>query len=490
MRKWWIVIALAVLAASCGEAVDSGGEPGIGPVVPVTETTVDPPVNACEQFIELTGSLAGEQDYDRYQDTLREAIRPVIMLAVERGVLSDEDQDQAFALERAFAGDARGDDLWAIEDLGRLLAAEGVEGCDELWHNLGPMPGEPPIPWAEAAAVEIDSEFEFGTADRACDVFIETMQAWVEEASTGAEYGPSMAAAAETLISELEALGIPQASGDLSRAAELWISYPWVRAGEESMRPLELASEALADVGTGRCGEVFAAIIPGYGKPPPPYVPPVPITVSLETVPEFDPGMACGYARVESMHTVPTTEPLDDDARRAVDALRGAEEEGNGFTNTFRYEIFSRTADELILLGSASDGSLSYARFDRTDAGWKPSGWGTCEWRADRHESVPWQVHPDYEIDPASSSIELLATDWCGMITKKGHEVLVVSEFEADTVTFEVWESHAVPPGPNGELRAETMECSMGYALHLVVDLPAPIGDRTVLGEYDSLDQP
>ncbi|MEN8114654.1 MAG: hypothetical protein ABFS21_09725 [Actinomycetota bacterium] len=483
MRKWWIVIALGVVAVSCGEVADA---PGVSETVPNDSAGA-----ACRDFVEQTRSLPDESDHARYQATLKDAIRPVIHLAVDRGVLSDEDQNQALALERIFAGDARGDDLWAIEDLGRILSADGVEGCDELWHNLGPMPPEPPMQWDEPPAVEIDSEFETGTADHACDVFIETINAMLESRRPeGAEYGPSMADAAETLIGELKALDITEASDELSLVADLWREYRYERAGEESMRPLETASEELADVGSGRCGELFAAIIPGYGEPPAPYIPPDPITLDVIAVGEFDPGMACGRAHMASMHDVPSTEPFDDDAQQAFEALREAEEAGKWFTSTFQYGIFSRTDDELVLLGSAADGSLSSAAFRRVDGAWDPSGWGTCEWRPAGWKRIAWQVHPDYTIDPDSDSIDLLAADWCGVVTNKNHEIVVAAVYGEGSLSFELWEGHAHPPGPDGELVAETLECAIGLQLHLSVALPEPIGDRAIQGEYASLDMP
>lgn len=498
MRKWWIVLLLAVVVAACGEPTDQlfrhpvatvGGETRIESE-DRPDVLSDAAAETCRWFIDETAVLASEDDFERYRAVLSEAIHPVVNMAYGRGLPIDENQDLALALERIFAGDALSDDLWAIERVGEMLVEDGVFECGALWHNLALMPPPPPMQWGEPPAVEIESGYEDGTADRACDVFIKTINVWEAEASHGAQYGPAMADAVDSLIADLEAAGAGAATKDLEQVAWIWREYPWERANEEGSVSLIAAGEALAGSETGRCGDLFHAVNPPNREPAVPYAPPDPITIDVVAVGEFDPGMACGRARMASMHDIPTTEPLDDDARQAFEALRDAEEAGKWFTSTYRYDIFSRTDDRLVLLGEADDGSLSSAEFERVGGEWRPRGWGTCEWRADRYENVAWQVHPDYPVDRSARTIDLLATDWCGIVTEKDHEVTVVADVGDGTVSFEVWEDHAPRPNPDGAFTAETLACAMGLRLHLRVTLPEPIGSRAIEGEHADLEMP
>ena len=472
MRRRWIVSALALIAASCGDSFATvPARIGDGEAVAAG--------GVCGEFVSRTEPIARTRvDRATYQSILSEAIFPVVDTAYRRGLPIDENQDLALALERIYAGDARSDDLWAIEAVGRMLAEDGLPECNELWHNLGPMAPTPSPEREEAPAIEIESDYEVGTADRACDVFIRTVNGWEEAASTGTEYGPAMAGAVDALIGGLETLGITEATANLTEVALLWRTKPWVQANEEGGVPLIAAGELLTDVESGRCGELFDAVNPPSRDVP--YEPPEPITIDLVSVSDFDPGMACGRARVASLSAIPSTEPLDADARGAVEALRSVEEEGNWFTSTFRYEIFSRTDDELVLLGASLDGTmLSDAYFDRVGDEWRPSGWGTCEWRSDDYEQIAWQIRPGFTVDPSSRTIELLAEDWCGSVTNSGHEVLVVSYYDDDSVDIAVWQSLSPRASGDGTGFGD-LSCSIGTQILLKVELPEPIGSRAI----------
>jgi len=477
MRKWWILFVLALVLVSCGATEELGYSEGAA--------SLGEPKGLCETFIDQTALFDAQQNASSYQEILGTAIRPVIDYAVDHELVSDNNQDLAFALERLYAGDAEEDDLWAVETLGHMLTEYGVSGCETIWHNLGPMPPRPAQTWDSPPAVGISSEYAIGTADHACDVFIKTINVWEVDASHGAEYGSSMAGAVETLIRDLEAVDVSEATTSLETVASLWATKPWVQANEEGGAPLIEAGEALVGVGSGRCADLFDAVSPPFRESESPVDVPVTPTIDIESVVMFDPGTACGYAVLASMSTVPSTEPLDADALQAMEAFRGAEEEGAGFSDTYQYEIFSRTNDRLILLGTAADGSLSDAAFDRVNGAWLPSGWGTCSWQPDGYQLVAWQLHPDYPLDPEAEVVDLLAVDECGSVAEHGYEVVVVAEDAGDLITFEIWQS--LYPSPGSGEQVNDSSCSIGGRLHLRVLLPDPVGGRSIEGEYTDL---
>ena len=479
MKEWWIPVVMVFVLASCAESPSSqySGE----------AASLDGPVGICETFIEHTTPLGFPQDASGYQEILGEAVRPVIDFALEHELVSNDNQDLGFALERLYAGDAQEDDLWAVEALGHMLVEYGVPGCEMIWRNLGPMAPRPAQTWETPPAVEISSEYAAGTADHACDVFIKTINVWEADASHGAEYGPSMAEAVETLIRDLEAVDISEATTSLQAVASLWANKPWVQANEEGGAPLIEAGEALVGVGSGRCADLFDAVNPPFREPGVPVDPPVTPTIEIEAIPAFDPGKSCGDASLPSMSSVPSTEALDGDALQAMDAFRDAEEEGSWFTNTYQYEIFSRADDRLVLLGTTADGSFSSARFARVDGAWRPSGWGTCHWRPTGFRRAAWQLHPDHPIDPDARVIDLFAVDECGSVAGGAHEVVVVADDSGGTIALEVWQSLYPPPLADGSYADSTMSCLIGGRLHLRVVLPGPVGGRVIEGEYDDL---
>lgn len=468
---------MVFVLASCGEAE---GSPYFEQRELLSES-----MSVCEVFIQRTGSLGSPRDMSSYQEILADAVWPVIDYAYDHELVSDNNQDLGFALERLYAGDAQEDDLWAVDTLGAMLTEYGVPGCERLWHNLGPMAPRPAQTWDTPPAFEITSEYVPGTADYACDVFIQTINVWEADASRGAEYGPSMAEAVEALILELEALVIHEATAKLEEVALLWGSKPWVQANEEGGMPLIEAGEALVGVGTGRCSDLFDAVNPPFRESDVPFLEPVTPTIDIEAVPAFDPGIACGHAELPSMSSVPSTQPLDADALQAMDAFRRAEEEGSWFTNTFQYEIFSRTGEQLILLGTAADGSHSDAAFDRVDGAWRPGGWGTCFWQPAGFQLAAWQIHPDHPLDPEARLVNILAVDECGSVAERSYELVVVAKDAGDTITFEVWQS-LYPQAAGGE-QFNDLSCRIGGRLHLRVHLSDPIGSRVVEGEYADL---
>lgn len=209
--------------------------------------------------------------------------------------------------------------------------------------------------------------------------------------------------------------------------------------------------------------------------------------VEVEAVAAFAPGFACGSALVGSGSPIPTPQPLDDDAREALEALRAKGSEGERFVADYEYGIHSRTDDELILLGTGFGGTLSDARFRYTNGQWDPVGWGTCWWRPDGFDPVKWQVDPDHELDPESRTILILAVDTCGNVLDRGYEAVVVADFTNESVTIEVWE--ALHPSESEPGFVE-LSCPLGRTVPLMVRLVEPIGQRAIFGAHLYLDGP
>ncbi len=210
--------------------------------------------------------------------------------------------------------------------------------------------------------------------------------------------------------------------------------------------------------------------------------------VEVDAVSAFVPGFACGAALVPSGSPIPEPQPLDDDAREALEALRAKVSEGERFVADYEYGIHSRTGDELILLGTSLDGSLSDARLRHTHGQWETVGWGTCWWRPDGFDLVKWQVDPDYDLDPESQTIEILAVDNCGTVLDKGYQVVVAANLSSESITIEIWQ--ALHPPPGSESGFSELACRLGGIVPLTVHLAEPIGTRTISGAYAYPDGP
>ncbi len=478
MRRPVAILLLgAMLASACGVPSEGAefGEDDRPALVAGREAV-------CQAFIDATVPL-GEPGigYVDYQQTLTAAARPLIDWATG-SEQAGEDQAVLATLERIYAGDATRDELWVIEELGGVLAAGGGSICEELGRNVAYMP-PPTGSWDAPPDVDVVSAYTPGTADHACDVFIQTVDIWVDDASVGAEYGPDMADQVDELIAALETLGIDAGVEALAVVSEKWRTLPWVRGNEEGGQPLMDAAGELASVAT-RCGELFQALRfdPEPAAPPPDYSGRV---REVAAVLEFDPGQNCGTARVPGGVPIPPTPPLDDDARQAVEALLALGPEGGSFVNGYEYRVFSRTSDELVLLGTSPGGGLSDAYFRWVDGRWKPQTFGSCHWRATGFDVADWQLYPDFELlDRRSSVIELLAVDYCGVVFEDGHEVVAEVDYSEGTVEIVVWE--AINP-PAGTVGYSDLSCRLGATFRLSVTLPGPLGDRELVGAAESL---
>jgi len=202
--------------------------------------------------------------------------------------------------------------------------------------------------------------------------------------------------------------------------------------------------------------------------------------VQVDAIAAFAPGFACGSALIPPGSPIPTPQPLDDEAREALEVLRAKGPEGEQFVTGYEYGIHSRTDDELILLSTGSGGTRSSARFLSVDGQWEAVGWGTCHWQTDGYISAKWQLDPGYEFDPESTTIGILAVDDCGTVLDNGHEVVVIADFAAESITIEVWQ--ALYPPPSDEPAFSNLGCPLQRTVPLTVHLAEPIGSREILG--------
>ncbi len=212
------------------------------------------------------------------------------------------------------------------------------------------------------------------------------------------------------------------------------------------------------------------------------------LRIAVRAIDEFEPGKACGHARIDAGVPIPTSGPLDDDARQAIDALRD-NPEGSNFVENYEYWVFEKTSDYLVLLGISDSGEYSDAAFERKDGKWSPTGWGGCHWSDDGYEKTDWALNPDSEVDPEGDTLELVVNDRCGSTTEYGHEMLAVAEFATDEVEITVWQARNPPPPPPGSPEVfRELSCSLGTIVQLTVLLSEPIGDRALIGASEPID--
>lgn len=211
-------------------------------------------------------------------------------------------------------------------------------------------------------------------------------------------------------------------------------------------------------------------------------------TAIVETVDEFQPGQACGAATVPGGEPIPEVEPLDEDARQAVDAL-AANVEGERFASNYEYGIFSRVDDTLVLLGDDGAGNLSYASFERDNGQWMVTSFGTCSWDEDGYRQVAWTLDPESTFEEGSSEVHLLVRDECASHTRFGNKYLVVEKRSVSTVELVVWRADNPPPPPEGPEFFEA-DCPAAETVQLTVILDEPLGDRELVGATDPADWP
>ncbi|MFP4073986.1 MAG: DUF6174 domain-containing protein, partial [Actinomycetota bacterium] len=211
-------------------------------------------------------------------------------------------------------------------------------------------------------------------------------------------------------------------------------------------------------------------------------------TATVDTVDEFQPGQACGAATVPGGEPIPDVEPLDEEARQAIEVL-AANGEGSRFASNYEYGIFSRIDDTLVLLGDDGAGNLAYASFERDDGRWAVTSFGTCSWDEDGYRKVAWTLDREASLDDGSPEIYLLARDECASHTRFGNEYLVVEKRSGSTVELVVWRADHPPPPPDGPDFIEG-GCQAAEIVQLTVILDGPLGGRELVGATDPADWP
>lgn len=574
MRGIKAAVAFAVLLAACGQpSTESAGQ------VP------EPGTSICQHFIDATAELDELTDYDAYVEGFNEAALPLYQQLVGGGY--DVPEQVFLSWETLAYGSPSRGDFEAVHHFGGLLVPEFGPACEELGRNLGAMPLSPEATPSEAPLVEIRPLYEEGTLDYACDVFIQTLFAWSDERSSGAEIGPYIAGLTDRLIADVESHGIEDGLDDLRAYSEKYRTVPIVRAHEEAEQRLRRASEGLAEhsvvcghlsfighdpggspgdmdyhrhrwvvlgyddytlrltiakPGDVRGGEELIVVVrngeleevydirTGEQVEPPAGVS---LTVSemfddvasggssnvwfhpvlgypnigtrdlsegtdfdrsvlgstadaeatVGVVDEFVPGQRCGPARVPGGEPIPPTEPLDDDASQALDALRVAEEDGR-FSSSYDYGIFEQTSSRLVLLGQDGAASFAFAEFVRGEGRWEVTSWGTCHWGEDGYGLAPWFLDLEVPYDSNSNEVHVIVADECGAHTRFGNEYTVVATTTSETVQFDIWRADDPPPPPEGP-ESMNADCPLGNVVKLTVLLDESIGGREVVGATD-----
>ncbi len=201
-------------------------------------------------------------------------------------------------------------------------------------------------------------------------------------------------------------------------------------------------------------------------------------TTTTTTPPTHDgpiTGMECGPLGAPYSQPLPEGEPLDADAEAALAELE-ANVEGQTFTETYNFRLFSHNGDKLTLIGSSTqDGETSqaYAVFELRDDVWAPTQFGGCHWQpvAPGFGLASWRLQEP--MDPKASTVRLLATerDCASGQPPEGREVIPVVVTHGSGITITI----LVEP-----VRGDAT-CPSNPEFEVVVDLEESIGNRVLL---------
>lgn len=233
MRGIPIFVVGALLVASCG--VPEEGSLGL------QNQTAE---GHCQRFIDETEPLPGLSEYAVYVDALATAALPLIEFVWD--LEPELSQDTMMSLEDIGFGEPDLDDLAAFDEVGALFASDEGTICEELSRNLGFMPPPPGPGWDTPPEVVVESVYPEGSVDYACDVFVQTMNAWLGARTSGQEVGVAIADLADEMIGRLEANGISDGLADLRTYSDKYRNLPIAQAGEEAEQYLSAASQQLA----------------------------------------------------------------------------------------------------------------------------------------------------------------------------------------------------------------------------------------------------
>ena len=169
--------------------------------------------------------------------------------------------------------------------------------------------------------------------------------------------------------------------------------------------------------------------------------------------------------------------PLDDDAQQAIDELVNGPTgvEAGGFADA-EFFIADRSGDSLSLFGPSETGdSFLSANFRREDDQWRPSSWGGCRITISTpgFGAAATRLDPDLEPDPASTTLNLIINEReCASgqapVDREVVPVVIETEDQVEIITM-------VEPVSGGA------ECPGNPWFPVIVELDAPLGDRTVV---------
>ncbi len=207
--------------------------------------------------------------------------------------------------------------------------------------------------------------------------------------------------------------------------------------------------------------------------------PPEPTLASPKESPELL--AACGLVQFDAASIDTTSfDPFTGD----IESLMGDEateeyEASREWWDALDWSEAESTQNSLLLFGQLNDPQderppFGFARFERVGQDWEATGWGECRivTSAEGFGVATFILDPDNPVDPAATTLQLLATEraCASGMTPNERQILpvVVETAEAVEVTVLVEE----PGGPQS--------CPMSPPFFVTVELGSPLGDRVI----------
>lgn len=190
--------------------------------------------------------------------------------------------------------------------------------------------------------------------------------------------------------------------------------------------------------------------------------------------------MACGAAAAPYSANIPEGSELD---QSALDALAALELVGEGqfFTDTYEFRLWSQDDRELVLLGYPRDPEVTgyaYAHFELSEGAWAPTGFGGCSWQpeVEGYGVAAWRLAGD--IKPDDTVLTILATEreCAGGQAPLGRDVVDAVIGDESSITVFV----LVEP-VQGDAT-----CPSNPEFEYVVTLDETVGNRTLLDGSES----
>ncbi|MGB9358874.1 MAG: DUF6174 domain-containing protein [Acidimicrobiia bacterium] len=245
MRGLRTVAVIGLVVAACAQ-------PGTGDTLG-RAAPAEPAPSVCRDFIDATAALTEETDIEAYTLIMNKAAVPVFEYLVHGDRHLPPGVGEAW--ENLAFGTPTSTDLEAVHYVGGVLVPELGALCEEIGQNVFAPPPSPLHDLTDVPEVTVTPLYEDGTIDHACDVFIQTLDGWSDERSTGAEIGLHIADLTDQLIGGLESQGVTAGISDLAAYADKYRTAPIVQANEAAEAFLAAASQALA-VDSVVCGHL------------------------------------------------------------------------------------------------------------------------------------------------------------------------------------------------------------------------------------------